>query len=287
MKYVTTIFLLIVLSFSCNDRSDTDALEKEITALKIENKSLKNKQRLQEASISGYRRTLEEIDFNLNKIELSWSLIHDLKMESSQNKEVEDRIKSRIHFIDNIIFNTNLKIQVLDKNLNDLRKDSQNKIEEIHYLDKSLKASARILIQKEQEHNEKRKELEIEIEDLEKIYLEQKAYTEELRRMLNRAYYYAGTSKELKKSKIVDQEGGFIGIGRIKVLNAQSEDVKFQQIENDQTNIININSSKIKLITTHQNSSYSIKYHNGQAKLTITDKVEFWKAGNYLIIQLN
>ncbi|MEP1033572.1 hypothetical protein [Ekhidna sp.] len=287
MRFSIITLMLAFLPISCGDKAETESLQKEIAALKNENKALKNKQRLQEASISGYRRTLEEIDFNLNKIELSWSLIHELKSESPQDKAAEERIKSRIHFIDNIISNTNLKIQVLDRNLSDLRKDSQNKSDEILTLDRSLKASARTLIQKEQDHNNKRKELEIEIEDLEKIYIEQKAYTEELRKMLNRAYYFTGTSKELKKSGIVNQEGGFIGIGRVKVLNAQNDEVNFQQIEKDQTHLLNLNAAKIKLITTHPKNSFSIQYQNGNGRLTIIDKKEFWKAGNYLIIQLN
>lgn len=286
MKYLIILIIPIFL-FTCTNGTNQEALRKENEALKNENKLLKNNQRKQEASISGYRRTLEEIDFNLKKIELNWSLIYELEPEAENTKGVEDRIKERIIFIDNIIRNTNLKIQLLDKNLNNLRKDANKQSDEILNLDRSLKNSARTLIEKEQEHNIKREALELEIEDLEKVYQEQKAYTEELRQILNRAYYYFGTSKELQNHKIIDKTGGFIGIGRVKILNAQDAGINFNQIEKDKTNHFNIPGRGIKLISNHPKSSFNIQYRNNINTLNILDKKEFWKTGNYLIIQIN
>lgn len=280
-------FCFLVILLSCSNNAEQEALRKEIASLRNENNQLKNNQRKQETSITAYKRSLEEIDFNLKKIALNWALIHDLEIEGDTEKDVQGRIKNRINFIDNIISNTNLKIQLLDKNLDKLRKDSDSKSDEILQLDRSLKNSARTLIEREQEHNQKRQALELEIEDLEKVYQEQKAYTEELRQMLNRAYYYTGSAKDLKAQKIVDNAGGFIGIGKVKILNAQKDISVFNQIEKDKTTQLSISASQIKLITNHPKNSFKIQPVNGSTKLTIIDKKEFWKAGNYLIIQTN
>ncbi len=262
-----------------------EALNGKIAALRNENETLRNKVSKQESSISAYKLTLEEIDFNLSKIQLNWSLVSDLKGESGLSTPVDERIKSRIFYIDNLIGNSQMKIMSLDKNLNELRKISSNQSAEVMALDRALKSSARTLIEKEEEFNRQKKALNLEFEDLEKVYEEQKAFTQELYKMLNRAFFYSGSSKDLKKNNIITKEGGFIGIGKVKILKANANESIFTLIEKDKSTQIPFTAKKIKFITTHPEGSYKIENDKVGKVITILDQKAFWKVGNYLIIQ--
>ncbi len=288
MKKIGVILFILSIAVytSCNSSKEKErALEAQITSLKKENDALRNKTKKLDASISSYQNTLEEIDFNLNKIELNWALVANIESEGVKKVDVEERIKNRISFINKLISNSQLKISSLDKNLNELRKNSSEKSDEVLALDKALKSAARKLIDKQEEFERQRVALNLELGDLEKVYEEQKAFTQELHKMLNRAFYYAGSAKDLRKKNIVDKTGGFIGIGKVKVMNASITEAVFTPIEKDKTTLITIIGSNIKLITSHPSSSYSITNVNNQKVLTIIDKKTFWKVGNYLIIQ--
>jgi predicted RNase H-like nuclease (RuvC/YqgF family) len=281
-----SIFLIGTLTF-CTNKSDKEleSLKAQISALKTENDSFRNKVRKQESTISGYNHTLEEIDFNLNKIQLNWSLVAELKGELGSSVSVDERIKSRIAYIDKLIGNSQLKIMSMDRNLNELRKASSEQSEEVLALDRALKTAARTLIDKEEEFNRQKKALNLEFEDLEKVYEEQKAFTQELYKMLNRAYFYAGSSKDLKKNKIIDKEGGFVGIGKVKVIKASANELLFNQLEKDKTNRISLSGKKVKILTSHDLGSYTLENEGTGKAIVIMDKKAFWKVGNYLIVQ--
>lgn len=286
-KIGVVLFILSATLFaSCDSSKEKEqALEAQITSLKKENDALRNKSKKQEATIGSYKNTLEEIDFNLNKIELNWALVANLETEGGKKIDVEERIKNRISFINKLISNSQLKISSLDKNLNELRKTSSEKSDEVLALDKALKSAARKLIDKEEEFVRQRAALNLELGDLEKVYEEQKAFTNELHKMLNRAYYFTGSAKDLRKNNIVDKTGGFIGIGKVKIMNASSKESIFHLIEKDKTIQLPLKGNKSKLITSHPANSYSITIENGLKVLTIIDRSAFWKVGNYLIIQ--
>jgi hypothetical protein len=59
----------------------------------------------------------------------------------------------------------------------------------------------------------------------------------------------------------------------------------FTQIEKDKTEMINVEGKSLMLISEHPESSYQIKEDKEGSVLTITNKKDFWKMGNYLVIQ--
>ena len=288
MRYLL-IVLSTVLFFSCNNKQKEEnaELKQEIITLQQENMLLKSKQRQVKSTIVEYQRYLEEIDENLKQISESNNLISFWRLELSEGTTVEERISQRMAAISVLLKNSRLKIIALDNNLNELRRTSSDQSKEIYNLERRLKNAARELIDQENEFNQLAKSLENEIDNLEAPYEEQLAVTNTLLKIINRAYYCIGTKKELMNKGIVNSEGGFIGIGEVKVLNANSSEDLFQLIEKNNTETISLPSKRIKLITEHPQSTFTITEQGNSKAINILDKKAFWKLGNYLVVQID
>jgi len=101
---------------------------------------------------------------------------------------------------------------------------------------------------------------------------------------LNTAFYVVGNKKELKEMNGLTTEGGFIGIGKSKKLNADFSDENFTKVDITKTTIISIPGKKPKVITSHPAESYQISGEGEMQVLTITNYQEFWKTSRYLVI---
>jgi chromosome segregation ATPase len=274
---------LIVFQFSCGAKKENEALKLKIEKLEAENSALKSNKTRMESSVKEYKNFLIQINNNLKEIDLSSSMVGKLGGEIKKNPDVKVEIGARINSIKQLIMNSKLKILALDKSLNDLRRNSKEQSEEIHKLDNELKQATRDLMERELAFVE----LTSNQEELEMLYNEQMAITQELQSILDRAYFYAGEMKELKEKNIVEAEGGFIGIGRVKVLNANSPESIFEKLSKSQSDSVIVAAKKVKMITNHPEGSYKVKSKNEMNTIVILDKKAFWSQGNYLVVQKN
>jgi len=103
---------------------------------------------------------------------------------------------------------------------------------------------------------------------------------------LTTVYYVTGTMKALQDKGIVTKEGGFIGIGRVAVVNSSIDNSKFTK--SDLTNLtgLSLNGKFRRLITTHPDNSYSILTNGKADSLTITNPTAFWSESKYLVIAI-
>lgn len=104
----------------------------------------------------------------------------------------------------------------------------------------------------------------------------------------NTAYFAVGTKKELIAKNLIDQKGGFIGIGKTSSFahNANYENLTKIDIRNTQE--IPLTGRKTKLISSHPSSSYSLE---GDVKkptsIRITNPEQFWKGSKCLVIMVD
>jgi hypothetical protein len=103
---------------------------------------------------------------------------------------------------------------------------------------------------------------------------------------LNTAYVVSGTKKELHQYGIIDKEGGFLGLGRVKSLAAEADDGLFLPISIDGTESIELQCKKAKLLTTHPEASYKLTGDKTIEDLIILDKAAFWDKSDFLIIEI-
>jgi hypothetical protein len=292
MKTLSVILISLSFLSACNTKvkEENNALKAEIESLRNENISLKNGNVEITTSIESYKKTIDEINKNLASIDKTGVLIRKISPNGDDiiDESVNESIKQHIANITALLDNSRLKIIDLDKNLNRLRKESGNKSEEILVLDEKIQHLSNLILMKEQEFSDLEEGLRDEIEGLHIILEAEMELTDKLSEILNRAYYIVGTSKQLKDLGIIQKEGGFIGLGRVKVLNASAPTSLFVEIKKDQTNMLNLSCKKATLITPHSVDSYSFQGDtNLLSALSIDNPKEFWKNSNYLVIETN
>ncbi len=95
---------------------------------------------------------------------------------------------------------------------------------------------------------------------------------------LNTGWYAFGTKKELKAQ-------GVLASG--KVLQGNFNKNYFTKIDIRNTKELKLYSKKVRLLTAHPSSSYSLSADaNGQYVLRISDPQTFWSTSKYLVVQV-
>jgi len=104
---------------------------------------------------------------------------------------------------------------------------------------------------------------------------------------LNTGHLALGTYKELKEEGVLVKEGGVLGLGSSKAIQENFDNKYFTTLDIRTTKTIPLNSKKVKVISEHPSSSYSLVEENGQiAYLQIDNPEEFWRISKYAVIEL-
>ena len=103
---------------------------------------------------------------------------------------------------------------------------------------------------------------------------------------LDKAFLAAGNLKELKEMGIVTKEGGFLGLGKNKVVPADIADSYFNQISIAGTEKIAVNAKKAELISDHPADSYELVSNDSIVEyIQITQPEKFWKKTRYAVVE--
>jgi DNA repair exonuclease SbcCD ATPase subunit len=103
----------------------------------------------------------------------------------------------------------------------------------------------------------------------------------------NKAYYTLGTAKELKEKGLITKEGGFLGLGKTKIINTGVGNENFAEIDIRNTKSIPVNSKEVKLITEHPAGSYEFVNEGEKvAALNINNPEEFYKFSKYIVLEI-
>jgi hypothetical protein len=102
---------------------------------------------------------------------------------------------------------------------------------------------------------------------------------------MNKAYFFKGTTKELLKAGIIKKEGGFAGLGTVKVLGDKlgTDKMKLLNIKNDKLILIGRYKKK-KVITNHPADSYFFLAKDGQIYIKISFPDRFWSISKHLVV---
>lgn len=121
----------------------------------------------------------------------------------------------------------------------------------------------------------------VEEVSMEKEYME--TMSKRLEDELNTCYFVAASKAQLKKHNII--KSAFLQ--NDKILEGDFDESFF--IVNDKRHLdtINLNSSKVRLLTRHPGNSYEIIDKDRNKILVITCPEKFWSLTNHLVIQLD
>ena len=296
MKKASTILLMAIMSLfiiSCSTKikKENTELKAKIAELKKQNTELAGETYTMSSEIGEYRLMLEEIEENVAAYDEKNHTVKSIITSDNNDEEVEEDILLHIEHMHGLMENSKHKVLYLEKNVETLRQIDNADDEQIHKLEIEVHNMARTIIARDNEIgvlHEMVIEEGIGIEVLTEAYYEQAIYTGVLIEMVNTAFFVAGTKKGLKDIGVLDMEGGFIGIGRVKTLSNNASLKFMTPIGIEQTDIIELDGKNAKLITPHPDNSYTITYNKEKdiTLLGISNKVYFWQETNYLVIEI-
>jgi hypothetical protein len=294
IKSILLGFITIALFFaSCNNeaRKENERLRAEINMLAEENAMLAEGNFDLARSVDTYHNMLREIDQQVAAIDGKHELIKKKTGEVVTDADVEEDILLHVEHMHHMMENSKHKIAHLSETMDDLRKENLEDHEQMHKMDIYIHDLATLVVKRDMEiealHNSL-KSKGMNNAALYSAYKKQKDYSDLLLYIINSAFYVAGTKKELKEMGILDMQGGFIGIGRVKTLNADAPVELFKPIDIRETRSITINGKKANLITPHPSDSYALNTLNEDKALAleITNNLKFWQETNFLVVEV-
>ncbi len=294
MKKTTTVLFVALFSlvmFSCSTKKENTALKAEIEELKKQNAEFAGETYTMASEIGEYRLMLEEIDESVALYDDKNHTVKSIMTSDKNDRVLEEDILLHIEHMHGLSENSKHKVAYLEKNVKKLRKVDNADEEEIHKLEMEVRDMAHTVVARDNEIDALHEMVIAEgigIVVLAEAYYEQAVYTDVLKEIINTAFFVAGTKKELKEHGILDMEGGFIGIGRVKTLSDNASLEFIVPIDIDVTDIIELNGKKAELITPHPIDSYTLTYDKDKniTMLGISNKLHFWQETNYLAIEV-
>lgn len=280
--------LLIIAVAGCTNKEQEERLKQ----LEAENLKLQEQVGGDANTINEFVNAYNEIQSNLDSIKDREGII---TANTATGVEVtadrKEQIKQDIQLIYELSLKNKQKIAQLQKKLKDETGYTHNLKRMIENLEKQVsERDAQIIALKDE-----LAKMDIVVENLvaevDRLAVESESKTgiiNEKVSQINTAYYIIGSEKDLKEMQIITKEGGFIGMGRTATINEDFDESSFTKIDITKTPTINVKGKKVKIVTDHPSSSYTLhgdKKHTDS--LTINDYKAFWRSSKYLVITVD
>ena len=272
---------IIALSIAACNNKGTEGQDPEMQKLTEENQKLQEETSKKDAEVNSFIQSFNEIQENLDAIKEREKIVTVNSSTPELQKDKQQQIVDDINIINELLGKNKQKIATLNKKL----KGANLKIAE---LEKLVDRLTKQVEEKDGEIADLKDKLEkanAAYKDLFVAYNEKLDEVEDQTGKLNTAFYAFGSSKELKEKGVITKEGGFIGIGKAEKLKDNFNKEYFTKIDITETKSITLACKKAKIITTHPSSSYKLEGPEGKIeKLVITNAEDFWGTSKYLVI---
>lgn len=290
MKKILYVVLLVSFFVSCGQGSKT-----EVNRLKAENDSLHNAKVMLEQEVNDYFSTLNTVQQNIEKIKSAQNVISVKPLSENTPIDVRNKVSEDMAYLNEMIRSNQ---QELD-NLRSKLKRSSFKLDDVErtlaQLTKQLNEESAKVTRLESQILQKDSvitKLDVvvdslgkNVEELAKQNEEKKGVIKEQEQAIHAAWYAIGSKKELKDNKIVTSDGLF---SAQKVLQSDFNKNYFVKVDARGTRSIPLYSaSKVKILTTHPRTSYTLEKENDNYVLIITDPGEFWSVSKYLVVEVD
>jgi len=273
----------------------------QIELLSMQNENLNTTIELRDSLVNEMSNTFDEIEESLTFVRNKRSQLVLTPQEGSQNQKEE--LVADIKLMNEMLEESSKKIEELDKKL------KSSGIEIRSFKNKIAKLNKYIA---EQDNNIRELKAEIELRDYKiaemdtqltrlqgdlaskddsiltksQIIADKSQTIVEKENEFNKAYFAAGTHKELIKEGVLTKEGGFLGIGKNTTIRNDINESYFTMLDIRNASLFPINTKKAKLISEHPANSYRLVEENNKiAYLEIENPKEFWKLTKYLVVE--
>ncbi len=273
----------------------------QIESLNQENSNLNAVLETRDSLVNDLASTFDEIEQNLTFIKEKRGQL--VLAQKEGNKSRKETLVADIKLMNEMLAESSKKIEDLEKRLKSSGidiKSYKNKIAQltktIGEQDESMKQLQAELDQRDFTIAEKDVQLAKLNEDIlskedsllkkSEIIAEKSQVIVEKDNEMNKAFFAAGTHRELIEKGVLTKEGGFLGIGKNISIKDDLNENFFTQLDIRNTNQFPLNAKRAKLITEHPANSYKLVEENDKiAYLEIENPREFWKLSKYVIVE--
>lgn len=284
MKQIKTLAAVLIAAalFSCGGQNDKGNPVED---------SLRN-------VISGNMAEMNEMDLFLDAVNVSMDSMVNmegmiLRTSKEGNMSKKDQVKQNLEAFKQMLQTQRERIAILEQKLKNGDAKSKRMLETIKSLQKQLE-------EKDQAIAELTAELEKRNFDIENL----KAHVEKLNTdvatlttktveqeqaltaqtdLMNEAYVFIGTKKDLKAAGLLS--GGSL-FKKSKLDMSKSDLAKFKKIDIRNVKSFDIPGKNPQILTQAPSGSYTIINNgDGTSKLKINDAAKFWSITNYLIVR--
>jgi septal ring factor EnvC (AmiA/AmiB activator) len=291
MKRLLYVAAFVLAMAGCQG---SDEPNPEMEALKAEKEALAKEAAAKDSTINSFMESLNEIEDNLSQVKQKQGAIKSTATEGSAELQgsAKDRINEDINFINELMEENKSKIASLQSRL----KKSNLKIAEF---EKMIARMTEQLAEKDKEigtlkeqlatMNIQINEMNTAITGLQSESANKTQVIEQQTTRINTAYYAVGTYKELRDNKVLNKEGGFLGLGKKKNLKTDFNQDYFTQVDISKIKSVPVNGKSAKIVTNHPTSSYKLEMDGKKMvkSLTITNSETFWRSSKYLVITID
>ncbi|HRH66242.1 MAG TPA: hypothetical protein PLU53_08095 [Bacteroidia bacterium] len=282
MKKILFAAFVVLLASGCHDyKADADKLQQD-------KNNLTAAVEYKDSTITAFLASFNQIEDNLAAIDKKQSLVATATGNGELKATQMDRINENILAINELIKENKQKIAALSANLSKSKikmSGFQVMIEKLNLQIQEKDKQLADLNTQLAEMNTKVDKLNTDVAALATENTTKQVFIEEQTSKLNQAYYTTGTFKELQSKQVMKKEGGVLGIGATKKVNANFKNDSFTSIDITKVQTIPVEAKDARLLTNHPSDSYTIEHKgNKVSDILITNPEKFWAMSKYLVV---
>ena len=282
-------FMVALIMVGCTGNSLKDR-EKKL------HDSFASLQQEQTTKMEDLFKNLNEIDSTLQEINRMYiSAVENTDNSAASDNLVED-IKQRIELVkqrlegqkSNVVFvqgaTVNQDLSQLRQMITNLQMRIFDKQQEVDRLQTELNAKNKQIATMQASHQNSISELN----EASAANKKKDAQISEMEDAQNTAYFIIGSRHELINKGVIDQKGGFIGIGKWPVVASNSDLAIMKKVDVRNTRQIPLSGQRISIITPHNSTSYSLEGSSfAPTAIKIKDPALFWRTSHCLVVVIN
>ena len=284
-RFILAVSVIAFLFSSCGKKE----LENKIITQQKLNDSIQAVVTAKDNEMEALFQELNSIEQSLSEVTAKYGNVNKLKNTSGEiNKDTRAKITTQIQDINELLNNNKQKLNTLNGKLKtegNKRKELTAFVEQLQARVAEQEAQIQSLTAELAKKNIVIENLNKNINDLSEQNKTKDQQILQVENEKNTAYYIVGAKKTLQADGIVSSTGGFLGMGKKTAVSSDSDLSKYTKIDIRKINEIPLEGKRIKIMTTHPSSSYSVEGTLKAAKsIVIKDRNAFWGKSKFLVV---
>ena len=223
-------------------------------------------------------------------VNMDGTILRDMGERNLSRKE---QIRQNIQAYKMVLQRQRDRLAVLEEKLKSSNKDNEKMLKTIASLKRQIEEKDKAIVELTEELNKRNfdiktlkehvTKLNTQVTELEEHTKSQEEALVTQSDMMNEAYVFIGSKKELKAAGLLTNGSLF---KKSKLDMSKVDASAFQKVDIRKVKTFDIPAKKATVLTQMPSGSYTLSENgNGTCKLTVTDPSRFWSVSNFLVVR--